>query len=94
MIPCELLFRESSDVSKAVCIISVGYHQNLMVKTILLKSPHALVTGQRNQDAIVLEASSMTATLHSPGRCYKASGGELEEVPAYDATNWPARCAL
>lgn len=50
----ELLFRETSEVPKAIQTIytAVGCHQNLMVKISLWKTTYVLDTGQKNQAAI------------------------------------------
>lgn len=62
-----------------------------MVMILLLKVPHALVTGQRNKAAIDWlvgpEDSSMLASIHNAGRCYKVSEGKQAEVPVCSAAN-------
>lgn len=62
-----------------------------MVKILLLKIPHALVTGQRNKAAtnwsVCPEASSMMANIHSARRCCKVSEGKQAEVSLCNAAN-------
>lgn len=89
----EVLVREASKISKAIrtIYIAIGCYWNLMVKILLLKVPHALVTGQRNKAAINWsvgpETSSMMANIHSAGTCYKVSEGKQAEVPVCNAVN-------
>lgn len=79
--------KETSKVPKSIWTIhtAVGCQWNLIVKILLLKTPHALVTGQRNQAAINWstgpDASSMMTRIHSAGRYYKVSGGETGRGP-------------